>query len=38
VLSDRGLCVGLITRPQEATECGVSNESDRGTSLGEAKT
>jgi len=24
VLSGRGLCVGLITRPEESTECGVS--------------
>jgi hypothetical protein len=28
VLSGRGLCVGLITRPEESSECGVS-ECDR---------
>jgi len=31
VLSGRGLCVGLITRPEESAECGVS-ECDCGTS------
>jgi hypothetical protein len=32
VLSGRGLCVGLITRSKESTECGVS-ECDRETSI-----
>jgi hypothetical protein len=32
VLSGRSLCVGLITRPEEPTECGVA-ESDRGASI-----
>jgi len=32
VLSDRGLCVGVITRPQSPTDCGVS-ECDRETSI-----
>jgi len=31
VLSSRGLCSGLITRPEEFYECGVS-ECDQGTS------
>jgi hypothetical protein len=31
VLSARGLCVGVITRPEESTECGVS-DCDSGTS------
>jgi hypothetical protein len=32
VLLDRILCVGLITRPEESTECGVS-ECDREASI-----
>jgi hypothetical protein len=33
VLSDRGLCVGLITRPKGPTEYGVSAECDRESSI-----
>jgi hypothetical protein len=32
VLSGRGLCVGLISRPEESTECGVS-DCDREASI-----
>jgi len=28
-LSGRGLCVGLIFRPEDSSECGVYNERDR---------
>jgi len=32
VLSGRGLCVGLITRPEESTDCGAFNQCDLETS------
>ena len=28
-----GICVGMITRPVESRECGVSNECDREASI-----
>jgi hypothetical protein len=33
LLSSRGLCVGLITRPEEPTECGVFDVCDREASI-----
>ena len=33
VLSGSGLCIGLITRPESPTDCGVSNECDHESSI-----
>ena len=38
VLSGRGHCVWPITRPEDPTGCGVSNECDREALYGEAVT
>ena len=38
VLSGTGLCVGLITRPEGPTDCGMSTECNHEAPYGEAMT